>query len=361
MTGLRTRDATNDDLPAILRIRVRSFGPLGIGGTDWWERVTRKTLDGRMLVVIDASGTVVGAGRIHPYEQAWGGRHLRMGGVAGVYVEPSARGRGVATTMSRALLTRMAELGDVVSCLFPTTPTLYRRCGYEFGGVQTRTTYPAHLVRDLASATGGRRVRAATPDDADLLEELTRTAHVRQVQSGPMVSRSETFREILERDELITYVTGDGSGLDGFVAYDLSDGAVTVEQLVASTAEAAAALWGVVGSGSSAAPTIRSYLDPRDPMLLSLAGLPATEVLKVPWMARVVDLAPAVGGRGFSPYAAASVELDVEDPDLPTNTAAGGSTSPLDRARRPASTTPRDAVTAHPARTRQRPRQLLRQ
>ena len=44
-----------------------------------------------MIAVVDDSDTVLGAGRIRPYEQAWGGRHLRMGGVAGVYVEPSVR------------------------------------------------------------------------------------------------------------------------------------------------------------------------------------------------------------------------------------------------------------------------------
>ena len=144
MSELRTRDVVDADLPAVLAIRNRSFGPLGIGGDAWWQRVSAETLGGRMIAVVDDSDTVLGAGRIRPYEQAWGGRHLRMGGVAGVYVEPSARGRGVATTLTRALITRMGELGDVVSCLFPTTATLYRRSGYEIGGVQTRTTYAAH-------------------------------------------------------------------------------------------------------------------------------------------------------------------------------------------------------------------------
>jgi predicted acetyltransferase len=319
MSDLRTRDATHDDLSAILRIRSRSFGPLWTGGTDWWERVARETLGGRMIVVTDPSGVIVGAGRIRPYEQVWGGRHVRMGGVAGVYVEPSARGRGVATALTRALLARMAELGDVVSCLFPTTPTLYRRSGYEVGGMQTRTSYPAHLVRALASASGGRRVRSASAGDADRLEELTREAQVRHGQAGPMVPRAEAFREMIERDELITYVVGDGTAPDGFVVYDLAGEAVTVEHLIAATPESAAALWGVVGSGSSAAPTVHTYLDPRDPVLLALGGLPATDVRQVPWMARVVDLTAAFAGRGFPPHVRACVDLEVEDADLPAN------------------------------------------
>lgn len=318
MSELRTRDVVDADLPAVLSIRSRSFGPLGSGGAEWWQRVSAETLGGRMIAVVDESDTVVGAGRIRPYEQAWGGRHLRMGGVAGVYVEPSARGRGVATTLTRALITRMGELGDVVSCLFPTTATLYRRSGYEIGGVQTRTTYAAHLLRDLgAPGTGAGRaggLRPATPGDAQSMHELAREAGARHGVSGPMVRSVEALRGMLERDELIAYVA-DG----GFVVYDLSEQAVTVEDLVATTPDAAATLWGVVGSGSSAAPTVHSYLDPRDPVPLVLGGLPAADVQQVPWMGRVIDLAAAFGGRGFAPHTSVDVDLLVDDAEAPGN------------------------------------------
>ena len=160
--------------------------------TRWWHRVSAETLGGRMIAVVDESDTVLGAGRIRPYEQAWGGRHLRMGGVAGVYVEPSARGRGVATTLTRALIARMGELGDVVSCLFPTTATLYRRSGYEIGGVQTRMTYAAHLLRDLGSlarGAGWRRAACAPRcrTTRSRCTTLPASTSARHGVSGPMV------------------------------------------------------------------------------------------------------------------------------------------------------------------------------
>ncbi|MGO4602542.1 GNAT family N-acetyltransferase [Terrabacter sp. 2YAF2] len=318
MSELRTRDVVDADLPAVLAIRNRSFGPLGTGGDAWWQRVSAETLGGRMIAVVDESGTVLGAGRIRPYEQAWGGRHLRMGGVAGVYVEPSARGRGVATTLTRALITRMGELGDVVSCLFPTTATLYRRSGYEIGGVQTRTTYAAHLLRDLGTSRTGRGgsggLRPATRADAQWMHDLARAASARHGVSGPMVPSVAALEGTLERDELIAYAV-DG----GFVLYDLSEQAVTVEHLVATTPEAAGTLWGVVGSGSSATPTVHTYLDPRDPVTLGLGGLPAKEVRQIPWMGRVVDLGAAFDGRGFGPHTSVEVDLLVEDADAPVN------------------------------------------
>lgn len=318
MSELRTRDVVDADLPAVLAIRSRSFGPLGIGGDAWWHRVSAETLGGRMIAVVDESDTVVGAGRIRPFEQAWGGRHLQMGGVAGVYVEPSARGRGVATALTRALIARMGELGDVVSCLFPTTATLYRRSGYEIGGVQTRMTYAAHHVRDLGPSRSGRAasngLRPAVPDDAQHLHDLARETSARAGVSGPMVRSVAALTGMLERDELIAYVV-DG----GFVVYDLSEQAVTVEELVATTPEAAATLWGVVGSGSSAAPTVHTFLDPRDPVTLVLGGLPVADARQVPWMARVIDLGAAFTGRGFGRHTSVEVDLLVEDSDAPAN------------------------------------------
>ncbi|HET9632213.1 MAG TPA: GNAT family N-acetyltransferase [Terrabacter sp.] len=322
MSELRTRDVVESDLPAVLAIRARSFGPLGIGGDVWWQRVSAETLGGRMVAVVDESDTVLGAGRIRPYEQAWGGRHLRMGGVAGVYVEPSARGRGVATALTRALITRMGELGDVVSCLFPTTPTLYRRSGYEVGGVQTRTTYAAHLLRELGTSRRGTvheagsrtSVRPAGPDDAELLHDLAREAGTRLGVSGPMVQSVATLRGTLERDELIAYLVE-----GGYVLYDLSEQAVTVEELVATNPEAASTLWGVVGSGSSAVPTVHTYLDPRDPVALVVGGLPSTEVRQVPWMGRVIDLEAAFAARGFNPHVSVEVDVVVSDPEAPRN------------------------------------------
>ncbi len=318
MSELRTRDVVDADLPAVLAIRNRSFGPLGTGGDAWWQRVSAETLGGRMIAVVDESDTVLGAGRIRPYEQAWGGRHLRMGGVAGVYVEPSARGRGVATTLTRALITRMGELGDVLSCLFPTTATLYRRSGYELGGVQTRTTYAAHHLRDLGSSRTGRGsshgLRPAMPADAERMHELARAASARHGASGPMVRPVTAYTGMLERGELIAYVV-DG----GFVVYDLSEEAVTVEELVATTPDAAATLWGVVGSGSSATPTVHTYLDPRDPVALVLGGLPTTQVQQAPWMARVVDLEAAFERRGFGAHSSLEVALLVDDLEAPAN------------------------------------------
>ncbi|MEO7448983.1 MAG: GNAT family N-acetyltransferase [Humibacillus sp.] len=314
--GLQLRDVVEADLPAMLSLRNRAFGPLGTSTTDWWGRVAAETLGGRWLAVVDddGAGDLVGAGRIRPYEQVWGGRPLPMGGVAGVYVEPSARGRGVATTLTRGLITRMGELGDVVSCLYPTTVSLYRRSGYELGGVQQRTTYAGPTLRGIGSLPDDHRPRRARTEDAETIVRLVLDDAARHHRSGPMPPSVGALRGAIERDEVVTYLLP-----DGVVIYDHGDDALTVEHLAAASPETARALWGLVGSGSSAAPTVHTYLDPRDPLALVLAGLPTTQVRQVPWMARVIDLGAAFAGRGQPVHLTAEVGLVVDDAEAPAN------------------------------------------
>ncbi|GAA6527670.1 GNAT family N-acetyltransferase [Intrasporangium sp. DVR] len=319
MSHLRIRDVTEADLPAALAIRRRSFGPLGTGGQAWWDGLAKEVLPDRMLAVVDEADTMLATGRALPFEQAWGGRHLRMGGVAGVYAEPSARGQGVASLLMRGLITRMVELGDVVSCLFPTAPELYRGVGFEVGGVQPRYSYAAHDVRAVRSRSGGLRPRPARPGDAELVHSLLRDHHARHALSGPMLPTVDTCRDYLEDEEQISYVLDAAGGPRGFVSYSLADEVLTVEEIVGESPEATAALWAVVGSGSSAAPTVRGHLDPRDPGRLLLGNVPELDVREHVWMLRVLDLRGAMAARGFSPHVTASAEVVVEDPEVPAN------------------------------------------
>jgi predicted acetyltransferase len=164
------------------------------------------------------------------------------------------------------------------------------------------------------------RPRPAGPDDAELAHVLVREHQARHRLSGPKLPSVAAWREQLADPELIHYVLDGRDGTArGFVAYSLADSTLTVEELVGETPEASAALWAVVGSGSSVAPKVESYLDPRDAGLLRTEAFFEAEVRDQPWMLRVVDLAPAVAARGFSPHVTATAELVVTDPDAPAN------------------------------------------
>lgn len=313
-SDLIVRDAVEADLPVIARIRSRSFGPPPAGDPDWLVRQFERTRDGRMLVVTDAGGEPLGAGRILPFQQAWRGRLLPMGGVAGVYVEPSARGRGVASRLMRGLLDRMAELGDVVSALFPTTAPLYRGVGYEVGGVQRRSTFEGSSLRALGAHSAGLRARPVSAGDAAAVHRLVSDIWAEQRVDGPMLPAVDELAADLDSPSRMAYLTE-----GGFAAGEIEDGAVSVDLMAARTPADAAALWSVLGSGSSATPLVQAYLPARDPLLLLGSALPRPDVHEIPWMARVVDLPAAVAARGCSPALSGTVLVGVRDAELPGN------------------------------------------
>ena len=90
-----------------------------------------------------------------------------MGGVAGVAVDPHARGHGVATALIDATLPAMRERGQVISALYPSVPPLYRARGWEQTGNYERVEAAAGAVRAAAEA-GSRRCVCGGPTEADL-------------------------------------------------------------------------------------------------------------------------------------------------------------------------------------------------
>lgn len=313
---LQVRDATEADLDTIVSIRARSFGPAD-DAEAWLQSLFERLNDRRWLVVADSSGTVLAAGRILAFSQAWRGRLLPMGGVAGVYVEPSARGRGVATRLMGGLMSRMVELGDVVSCLFPTTAGLYRACGYEIGGAQRRLELDGAGLRSLARSLGPHsapRPRPCVPDDAADVHALVTSIWAEQGVDGPTLPSAADLAKDFGDSNRMNYLCE-----GGYVSGILSDGRVIVDLMAARTAADASALWSLVGSGSSATPKVRAFLDSRDPVLLSNPSLPAHEVREIPWMARVIDLPAAVAARGCATAVVGSVVIDVQDEQLPGN------------------------------------------
>ncbi|MBA2639971.1 MAG: GNAT family N-acetyltransferase [Nocardioidaceae bacterium] len=304
---LSIRAAESADLPAVLDVRARSFGPLPAGSRSGWDHLQQRTIDQRRALVATSAGRVVAYARINAMQQLWGGRPLPMAGVAGVVVAPEHRGRGVGTTLLSAVLERAVELGDCVSALYPATLPVYRRLGWEWGGVQHRVSVDTELLRRLGGSDV--HVRRAGPGDEDAMLAATAAVHAGTRSSGPLVHSSAETREELEDASVFGYVADDGMCLFGWLGDDL-----LVHELTAGSESTMRALWSVIGSGSSVARTVHAYQSPRDPVHLLLGAQARAEVRQTRWMLRVLDLPAAVAGRGFPPGLDVEVPLVVHDP-----------------------------------------------
>jgi len=266
-------------------------------------------------------GTVMTLG----FVQTWGGRPVPCGGVSGVAVAPEARGRGAARRMLAESLRRMAERGEVVSALYPTTASLYRSVGYEVVGWFEKRRFPTAEV----AAGDGLDWRAAPHDDpvALALHDRMSAGHDGWFRSDPTwwayVTRRAAREEGTNRYTYVGRRDGDDVAVVRYRYERTTSDAAMYDleaEVVAATDHAAlrAALGLLAGHGTTAG-TIRTAL----PAALLAPHLPqlqrAVQVEGWPWMLRLVDPVAAVAARGFPSSVRGRVDLALADDVLPAN------------------------------------------
>jgi predicted acetyltransferase len=291
------------------------LGRLSFGGPPTLDESWRARARTAVGLLAEEDGRLVGQLRIRPYGQLFGGRSVPMAGIAGVGVEPWARGRGVAQVLLDACLPVAREAGQAVSALYPTVPPLYRSRGWERAGVlEDVSLAPAAL--GSVRRSGSADLRPAGPDDLTDLHACYQA--VATAQDGMLDRDGPSFSlpSVLDLD-VVTICPG-----RGYLTASRRSDHLQVHDLVALDEEAGQALLHLVSSWSGY--LTRVEIRPTDPVTLAVlaaSGL-AGDVHVTPWMLRVVDLAAAVAARGWPAAAGlrnASVDLAVTDPWAPWN------------------------------------------
>lgn len=317
------RPLVAEDDPASFRLRVQAFS--SEPATEF-DPETPYIPPERRLGAFDGD-RMVGHLGVWELGQWYGGRRVPMGGVAGVAIAPDARGRGVGSALLRRSLADMRARGEALATLYPATHAPYRRLGWEIAGVWPRRTVPTAALRTLPRPSTATTVRPATRDD---LPGVLGAYRAWAPGRPGMLDRSELWlRRILdpEDDDVELYVAERDGRIVGSAGYEHAateevHAAFRIDglDLVATDLDAELALWRVVASSSSVAPTTRYVGAPEDPLLLLL---PEHEVredpLRVVWMTRLVDAPAAVAARGYPSGVDLTVPLRVSDPHVEAN------------------------------------------
>lgn len=295
------REAIDDDLEAVWRLRRIAFGSSGPRPTAWPSAAERR--------FVAEDGSVCGYLRVRRFGQYFGGEVVPMGGLATVAVDPHARGKGVASGLLDAALASMREDGLPVSALFTTVPALYRGRGWEQSGVVEHTEVPVDAFRAIPASP----VSLAAIDKS-MLDGLS--ACYRETAVDGLLDRT---REDLLDSDLATVAHVDGT-ITGYLDLERGPGRVlTVREFIAADPPTAAALLRSLGSWSGLTQTVRLRL--ADPGLLALLLPTAFSTETEPWYLRVVDLPAAIAARGWpaAPLLADGVaaELEIVDPHAP--------------------------------------------
>lgn len=312
---LRTLGTDAPDLAALGDLRTLAFGGPGRPPT-----VDQLTVPAERVVAAYEGTRLVGTVGVLDFEQWFGGRAVRCGGVAGVTVAPDHRGRGLARAMIAEAVGRMRAEGHVVSALYPTTASLYRSLGWEVAGWWAKR---AVAVADLPRGDGA--VTWEPADHADpVLGEVHRTMAVGR--DGWVVPPADWWAATGRRRRSDPTPTWSWIGrrqataVAGVVCrhrtserslFDLE-----VDQLVAVDGPALREALAFLGGNGTTADRVVTTLPERVVASHVAEGSRTRSSYDWPWMLRLVDLPAAVAARGWPAGLHAEVHLDVTGPPV---------------------------------------------
>lgn len=319
--GIAVRAATADDMDRVRHVDERAFG---FGFTDAEWATVRPTLDpARFWLAYDGDELVGVCGSFGFDVTLPGGASVPMGGLTWVSVAATHRRRGVLRQMMDATHADIDRRGEPLAMLGASEGGIYERFGYgvvswgRMVEVQMRT---ARLRGGVAPDPLGVRFI-----DGDAVRP-----HVESVwDRARRVRPAEVTRSAVWWDDVLSgWATADGGAsaayvlahADGYAAYRVTQQwnlglpahEVTLEQVVAVTAEAHAALWSVLLSLDLVA-VIRTRAMPIDdalPWLLDNARAVRTTALTDHQWANVRDPATVFSARTYGTTDRLVVEAD---------------------------------------------------
>lgn len=274
--------------------------------------------DEHRLVAVDGE-RVVGHVGVWPFHQSFGGRAVPMGGLGAVVVAHDQRGAGVGSRLIAAGLAHMAEVGMVISTLYPSTPVPYRRWGWEFAGEHLRRRVPTGALLEVSPPVSPVRLRPYEPADLDALVELH--DEVVAGEPGGLIGGHLWLDRALQADpddpELAVVAVRDDRPVGLLLAAKTApDGGIyglEVLRLVGVDRDVERALLRSVGHHHTVAGTTVLRSRPADPLLFELSTLTRFDAGSEHFMTRLVDASGAIAARGWPPVSV-TVELDVSDP-----------------------------------------------
>jgi len=333
---LKFRKASVRDLDRLVEVHLAAYpDPRSVEARE--RNFTHNPFGGiEHLVVAEERGAIVGHAFLFPFEARFGGRAVKVGGIASVGVAPEARGRGIATSLMNHLHVLSDRRADAVTMLYAFRQGFYARLGYGTTSSRKRLAIDTRAIPDPWRALAKERVRGVRPGDDKTLRRLHARAAAR---SSAWIARPKRFWEtLLARERRMTLVCEHASGrrgkdepaAAGYVAFTLSQAElhaetlVEVEELVAEDSETRRALFGALGAMRDQVAEILVEVAETDPLERALLdvdgrrfGMDAVEhglgeIVAGP-MVRIEDVPRALAARGYA--ADGAFDVVVRSPD----------------------------------------------
>jgi predicted acetyltransferase len=324
------RAATKDDLDRLLEIHLVAYpDPRGV------EERKRGFLASpfgpfETAIVVERAGEIVAQAHHFALEAFFGGRAVKMGGIASVAVAPEVRGQGIASALMRHIHVASDVRGEALTLLYAWQNGFYARHGYAQGASRKRLEIDPRAVPEAWREQARGRVRAARGDDRDAMKRAYLRAAARA--SGWLVRPETLWDRLFSRERRHHLVLPGAEGeVAGYAAFEITQEAyhaetiLHVDEIIADDDDARRTLFGALGAMRDQAAEIAFEVDASDPIELALLGVDArrfgTPEIEHPLgtivggpMVRIEDIPRAIEARGY--LASGSFDVVVEDADL---------------------------------------------
>lgn len=244
-------------------------------------------------------------------------------------MRPETRGGGTARQLLTELLVRARARGAAVSALYPTVSAVYRSLGWEVAGtLGSASLDTAALPRTPPG--GPVLLRPGGPDDLAAVRDLYE--QVARERDGLLTRRGGRFDEPpatplpegVDGLSLVVEPAPGGERLVGALVFGRGRGygaeaVLTVEDLLATTADAARALVGVLAGWTTVTRSVRVPLLAGDVFGTVLPLERAVDGAATPWMHRPVDVVRAVADRAWPAHVRGRVAFRLADDVAPWN------------------------------------------
>jgi predicted acetyltransferase len=290
-----------------------------VDGAAQWLR--RCPLEDLRLGRVD--GRLVGGLAMIPMGQWFGGRSVPLLGLAGVAVDASARGSGVAFSMVGQALREARARGLALSALFPSTQALYRKLGYEVAGTYCRVDL---RLGECPRFRSELELEDAQPSDQAQIERLYAT--VARDRPGYLDRGHYIWGRVREYGGTPArgVVVRSAAGLEGYAfmghgpASNEQQHSLRITDFVSVSAGATRRLLDFLACHRSVAQSARWFGGAADQRLLLLPDKIYKVTVDAYWMSRIIDVGRALELRGYPEALECELELTVEDELLPENT-----------------------------------------
>ena len=318
---LEMRTVAPDEFVEWVRVEARAYG----NRLDDDPEALRPHFDLDRSIGVFDQGNIVGGAHSHRREMSIPGASAVVAGVANIAVQPTHRRRGVMTRMMHHQIKDIHERGEPLAALFSVESSIYGRFGYGVGSFREQWVIdrPYNAYARPYESPG----RIGFVDPADITKEFPEVFR-RSTTDRPCVFQRAPH--IWEQDSrspehrqggpggLFYAAYEDGGKVDGYVTYRTSGTTLVVNELMAATKEANAALWRFCFDTDliSSTEAIRRPVDDPLPWMLADPRRLQRSIRDGLWV-RLIDVTAALNLRRY--MRSDRLVLEVQDELCPWN------------------------------------------